>query len=131
MPHVDIYVRISPNAFHARNVSSGLETKTVASTPFTTSRLLVGEFTAAELVLSAQLASLAPVSLFRSRRIVMHPLAMIDGGLSEVEARVLLELAESCGASRAVVWTGPMLSDDAVARELRATRGTRVALSRS
>lgn len=48
-----------------------------------------------------------------------HPLEMSDGGLSEVEHRVLLELAGGCGSVKTVVHEGPELTDDGVRNALR------------
>lgn len=47
-------------------------------------------------------------------RVVVHPLERIDGGLTQVEERLLQELAIGAGASRAIVWQGAPLSDGEV-----------------
>jgi rod shape-determining protein MreB len=46
--------------------------------------------------------------------LVVHPLEMTEGGLSEIESRLLKELAIGCGAADAVVVTGPELTDQQV-----------------
>jgi len=43
---------------------------------------------------------------------------MTEGGLSEVEERVLRELAMCAGASKVVVWVGHELSDAEVKEKL-------------
>jgi hypothetical protein len=44
---------------------------------------------------------------------------MVEGGLSAVEERVLLELAMGAGARRSAVHLGPELSDDGVRAKLK------------
>jgi len=44
---------------------------------------------------------------------------MIEGGLSQVEERVLTEAAIGAGASKVVVWLGPELKDDEVKAKLK------------
>ena len=53
----------------------------------------------------------APIAL-------VHPVEMVEGGLSEVEERVFLELARGAGARKAVVYVGPDLGDDGVRAKL-------------
>lgn len=48
--------------------------------------------------------------------VVIQPLEMIEDGLSEVEERVLREVAASAGARKVVVWVGHELSDAEVMR---------------
>jgi rod shape-determining protein MreB len=49
----------------------------------------------------------------------MHPLEMTEGGLSEIEKRILNELAIGAGAMKVVVWVGPELSDTEVREKVR------------
>jgi hypothetical protein len=46
-------------------------------------------------------------------RLLVQPLEMTEGGLSEVEERVFLELGEGAGARHVKVHTGPKLSQQA------------------
>jgi hypothetical protein len=46
--------------------------------------------------------------------IVIHPLEMVEGGLSEVEEKTLTEIGYTLGAVRVIVVTGPELSDSDV-----------------
>ena len=50
---------------------------------------------------------------------VIHPLATLEGGLSQVEEQVFQELARGAGASRVLVWVGAPLSDAEVLAKLR------------
>lgn len=68
-------------------------------TPFTTKRLLIGAFKPAEKALSEGVDRLRGRGAFKkSFRAVIHPVNMSEGGLSEVEERVLRELVRSAGA---------------------------------
>jgi rod shape-determining protein MreB and related proteins len=51
-------------------------------------------------------------------RIVIHPLEMVEGGLSEVEERIFREVAISAGASKVIVWVGKDLNDAEVKEKL-------------
>ena len=79
---------------------------------FTTKRLLVGDFSAAQDCLSKAIKRLAPKKLFtrKTAAVVMHPMEMYEGGLSEVEERILNELAFSSGAIKVAMHTGATLT---------------------
>ena len=110
-----LYIKIFPNKIFVRNVKQNKELSKESSTPFTTQRLLVGEFTVAEKFLKALIAEVSPKGFFQTpHRAVVQPQAMIENGLSEVEQRLFLELALGSGASKAKVHTGSDLQDDAV-----------------
>ncbi len=114
-----VYVRVRRNEFRIRHVRTGAETSHPAETPFSNARMLVCDFSAAAQAFKAALKSAEHDRLFRPPpQIVMHPLEMIEGGLSDVEERLLLELARGAGASKAIVWTGPELSDEEVKARL-------------
>ncbi len=51
-------------------------------------------------------------------QILIHPLEMTDGGLCQIEERLFLEFAMRTGASKALVWVGPELSDEEVKEKL-------------
>ena len=83
--------------------------------PFTTRRLLVGEFTVAEETLRRGVSEVAGRGLFARRPVLLvHPLEMVEDGLSQVEDRVLRELGAGAGARKVLVWVGRELSDDEV-----------------
>ncbi|MDA8880931.1 hypothetical protein N9I26_07360 [Pseudomonadales bacterium] len=79
---------------------------------FTTKRLLVGDFSAAQDCLSKAIKRLAPKKLFtrKTAAIVMNPMEMYKGGLFEVEERILNELAFSSGAIKVALHTGATLT---------------------
>jgi hypothetical protein len=79
---------------------------------FTTKRLLVGDFSEAQDCLSKAIKRLAPKKLFtrKTAAVVMHPMEMYEGGLSEIEERILNELAFSSGAIKVALHTGATLT---------------------
>ena len=44
----------------------------------------------------------------------MHPMEKVEGGLTQIEERVFLEVAYGSGASKAAVWTGDQLRDEEI-----------------
>lgn len=116
-----VYVRVGRNQFRVKHIESGADTTVVASTPFTTTRLLIGQFVAAEQALKSALKQVSAGRLFAvSPAVVMHPMEMVEGGLSEIEERTLQEVAIGAGAAKAVVWVGRELSDSEVKEKLSA-----------
>lgn len=112
---VNLYVRIRHNRFDIRNLDSGHDFPTVyADTPFSSERLLVGQFSAAEPLLKTALkAALTGGFLARSPRLVIHPMEKVEGGLAQVEERIFTELGYGAGAIQVVLYTGAPLSDQA------------------
>ena len=114
-----VYVRVRRNQFRIRHVKSGADRTFQAAASFSTTRMLIGEFTAAEHALKAALKNAEKDRLLRlPPQILKHPLEMIEGGLSQIEERIFLEVAKGAGASKAMVWLGPELSDEEVKRKL-------------
>lgn len=99
-----LYVRIARDCMHVRHVESGREVRVDARQPFTGARLLVAQFTIAQKLLKQAIGSLsqgfgiAPV-------LVLHPLEMAEGGISESEERLLLDLGYGVGARHVAVVT--------------------------
>ena len=82
--------------------------------------MLIGDFTAAEHALKVSLKEIAKGRFFSvPPHVVMQPLEKIEGGLSEIEERIIREVAIGAGASKAVVWVGPELNDSQVKEKLR------------
>lgn len=106
------YLCLRRNRFELTNLASG-ETHIVhADTPFTTTRLIVGNFEAAESLLQKTLKDLKasfPV-------LIIHALEMNEDGLSFVEQRALREMGLGAGARAAFIYEGsPLQKDDALA----------------
>ena len=112
-----LYVRVKKNQFRIRNLNSATEATFDAQPPFTTTRLLIGQFLTAQNVLKRAVKETSKGGIFAvSPQVLIQPLEMIEGGLSEIEERVLKEVAIGAGASKVVVWVGHELTD-AEARE--------------
>ncbi|WP_428739084.1 hypothetical protein [Sulfurimonas sp.] len=103
------YVQIKKNSFIVRSVNSGKTIVFDASTPFSTDRLLIGEFTVAEGLLKKAFSTFGKSLV--GPKVVMHPLEMVDEKLSEVEEKILRELAFSVGAKDVKLWLGEELDD--------------------
>src|SRR5262245_11492254 len=123
MFRADLYVRISIDRIDVRNVRSGLVSGEVADPAFSTQRLLIGQFMVAQELLRGTVKAVVGWWPFRTRRLVMHPLERLEGGLSQVEERVLQELAASVGSRHTVVWVGESLSDEDVRAMLAGKHG--------
>lgn len=110
-----VYVKVTKNQFWVRHIENQNETIEIALEPFTTNRLLVGEFTTAEKILRAAIKKVHKEKWFLiSPVVIIHPMEMIDGGLSQIEERAFMELAAGAGARKVVVWVGHELSDQEV-----------------
>jgi len=110
-----IYVQVRKNAFRLRHIEGKRECEISAQRPFTTTRLLVGQFEVAESLLRKAIQEIGSGGLFKvSPVVVIHPMEMAEGCLSEVEERVYRELAMSTGARSVFVHVGATLSDSDV-----------------
>ncbi|MCG2595389.1 rod shape-determining protein [Ramlibacter sp. XY19] len=137
-----IYVQVSPHRLTLRNAKSGesvttspeialakgRKPKVVAVgakarkqesrnvqvlNPFAHPRTLLADFGAAELLLRTLMAQVkGSRSLFGGPRVVMHLQDDPAGGFTQLEIRGFQELAKGAGASQAVVWQGPNLTDE-------------------
>jgi MreB/Mbl protein len=114
-----IYVKIYKNKMTVRHINSNKELTESTDIPFTSQRLLVGDFTVAEQFLKYLVKKVAPTGWFTpSPKILIQPLEMIEGGLSQVEERALLELATQVGGRKVLVYCGAILSDKLVTEKL-------------
>jgi hypothetical protein len=114
------YVKIYRNKFIIENVSENTVQRSFSpSMPFTTERLLVGEFSlAVEFLKNAIKSMFANKLMLRKPAILLHPMEMISGGLCEVEHRLFQELALAAGGHKVVIWTGEELSKVQVKEKL-------------
>jgi rod shape-determining protein MreB and related proteins len=115
----DIYVRITRNLFRVKNLRSGQEAQGVPEAPFSTTRLLVGQFESAQRTLKSTLAQVGSGWFLVSPNVLMHPLEMVEGGLSQIEERILQELAVGAGAKKVIIFVGPALGDAEVSAKLK------------
>lgn len=83
----DIYVRVYVNKSIVRRIGHEPEIEVSADRPFTTTRLLVGDFDAANTLLTKTRKKNARFS-FLAPRIPIQPMEMIETGLSPVEVHI-------------------------------------------
>lgn len=115
----EIYARIYTNRIMLRLVRKNTIVERFSEPPFTSHRLLVGDFTTAEKLLAGSVKELVGRSWFAlSPSILVHPVEMVDGGLSQVEERVFLELGYGARGRNVKVYVGPELNDQAVIEKL-------------
>ena len=108
-----LYVQVLENKFIIQVLDNNVSREIfLPEKNFTTKRLLVGDFSAAQDCLSKAIKRLAPKKLFtrKTAAVVMNPMEMYKGGLSEVEERILNELAFSSGAIKVALHTGATLT---------------------
>lgn len=84
--------------------------------PFEHPRVLIEDFAGAEKLVQHAIRKLygkGPLS--PAPIVVVHPDFELDGGLTQIEARALLEMAEGAGARKAYVHYGRQLTDQEIA----------------
>ena len=115
-----VYIRVYKNRFSIQSADDDIAAEAFQATQaFSTDRLLVGHFSIAETLLKASMLNLWPKNLLsRTPAIIIQPMEMIEGGLCEVEERVLKELAFSAGAHKVVIWQGHELCNEEVLEQL-------------
>lgn len=76
-------------------------------------RTLIADFSAAELTLKYFVAKVVPRSILAvSPVMVIHPLSHLEGGLTQIEIRALVEMGMGTGARKVMVWEGRELTRD-------------------
>ena len=113
LPGNTIYVKIYENRIHIRNINDRKEIELTATSSFSTERLLIGNFTVAQTLITKGIKIVMGKKFF-APLILMHPIEKIDGGLSQVEERVLKDLAIMTGAQKVILWVGNELNDEDV-----------------
>ena len=117
-----IYVQVYVNKFFVKHIERNEEVTEKAPEAFTTTRLLIGDFLIAEKVLSKAMKTVGYNKWLSSKpTIVMHPMSMTDGGLSQVEDQILRELAVSVGARNSFVWVGEKLTNEEIISKCKST----------
>jgi len=115
-----LYVQIFADRFVVTNIEAGLTRELQRDQQFASPRMLIADFTMAQHQLTQLVKSVRRG--LRAPEILMHPMERIEGGVTQVEYRVFMELGVGAGASRVGVHTGAPLSGDAVRQAIRAYR---------
>ncbi|KHT28329.1 hypothetical protein RC98_07420 [Pectobacterium carotovorum subsp. carotovorum] len=93
-----LYIRIYRNTLTVRNVDTKQEVTEQSETPFTTTRLLLGQMIPAMKLLDRLARKVAPkrlIDLFSSHKVIIHVMEINEGGHSQVEFASYIELAKS------------------------------------
>lgn len=98
----------------------GVEYQEVPEKPFSTPRLLVGDFFSAEKTIRKCLENFSLGGFLRVSPVTLiHGVDQSEGGYSQVEERVLNELAYGAGSRKVVVWYGKVLECDEVIQKIK------------
>lgn len=103
-----IYIEIKHNHIVLSNIQHNLQTEVTGN--FSNGRLAIAHFKDSENILKDALKKVLKKGLLQSLTLVMHQQVLNDGGLSEVEERILLELGYGLGARKVYIWQGDVLN---------------------
>lgn len=113
-----VYVQVIENGYIVKVSGSENAVKFESTTPFSNSRLAVGNFVIAEHFLKGIIQKTKSNLLQPSPIVIMHQIIRNEDGLSQVESRVLRELAYGAGAIESYVWQGSPLTDEDIENEI-------------
>lgn len=110
----NLYVKIYKNKIVVKNLSNNLPAQMFTpDVSFSTNRLLIGTFAPAVQCLKHAIRSVASNSWLKVRpALLVQPMEMNEGGLSEVEDKLLRQCAFNAGGRKVVLWNGAELSND-------------------
>ncbi|MFV0596638.1 rod shape-determining protein [Shewanella sp.] len=78
--------------------------------PFSHPRMFVASFELAEKLLQYGISQLHSSGFRAAPRVIVHQLEKTEGGLTDIEDRVLRELALGAGAREVVIYLGPRIN---------------------
>lgn len=108
-----IYIQVEKDFVKFFHVNSGRHS-TVHGL-ISNQRLAIAHFMVAVESLKSGIDEVYPKSFFRAAPvIVMHQIYNAEGGLCEIEERILREVALSAGAKQVFVWQGQPLTSDQI-----------------
>ncbi|MFB2653671.1 MULTISPECIES: rod shape-determining protein [Shewanella] len=97
--------------------------------PFSHPRMFVASFELAEKLLQYGISQLHTSGFRAAPRVIVHQLEKTEGGLTDIEDRVLRELALGAGAREVVIYLGPRINtqfehyDDIKRAQFKARKG--------
>jgi len=112
-----IYVQVFRSKFIVRNVDSGESTEISRDQSYASPRMLIADFTMAQHQLKEAVRSVRRG--LRAPAILIHPMELIEGGITQVEYRTFVELGLGAGASKSSVYSGTPLSSDGIKKAIR------------
>ena len=93
-----LYLQIFSSRIVLKNSDSGMERDAHRDPQFTSPRMLVGDYTAAEQQTKALVKSVRRG--VRASALLVHPMERIEGGVTQIEQRMFRELGIGAGAAR-------------------------------
>jgi hypothetical protein len=111
-----IYVKVFAERFVLKNMESSEVLEIRRDPHFRSPRTLIGHFTSADKEFREGLKKVRRGLI--APWVLMHPMELIEGGLTQVESRALIELAAGSGARRVGVWEGQELFGDHVRKAI-------------
>ncbi len=115
-----LYVKLWKNEAQITDVLNGKSTREKSNIEFSNDRLLIADFYKAISFLKSLINKVKKDSLVkRYNSILVHPMELIEGGISEVELRIFVETFESVGGRVVKVWDGEELDRKQVIEKLK------------
>jgi len=100
-----LYIRIYSDYIEIRHLEKNIDIKRKAIDRFSNSRLILAEYYVAENFLLNLIKELYKGERIKSSlQILNQPIAIIDGGLSQVERRAFLDLGEHIGGRKVIIY---------------------------
>lgn len=111
-----LYIQISRNRITATNLDTGHEVSRLATTPFSTQRVVLARFDPANETILDAIRELRLKTSFATISIVIQQIEGAEGGLSDIEKRALRDLAEMAGAKKVFIAEveNPLSTADAI-----------------
>lgn len=118
--HDKLYIKVSKNFVEIIDVDKNRSINGKSLKPFSSERLLIAEFKIAEDFMNELVSKLKKGNNVKRNKIILfHPMDFVDGGISEVESRVFLEIGERLNGKVVKIWTGDELTNEQVVSELK------------
>ena len=113
-----LYIRLGEDSCSFYDPKTEKSKKFISASKFSNERLAVSDFVKAEQFLTESLKKFYGFGIIHpSPKVIIHQEFKTEGGLGDVEQRILRELAYSVGARDVYVWQGGKLSRDQIINE--------------
>lgn len=106
-PAKELHIKIWQNRLVLLDTGSGRTVEVLAELPFSTSRMLIGDFGHAVAALDRGTKQLYPSVMVLRPRVIVRPQEFTEGGLCQVEERVFREFGLEVGRDVEVRWRDP------------------------
>lgn len=113
-----LYIKIGENSYSFYDPKTEKSKEFYSTSKFSNERLAVSDFVKAEQFLNDSVKKFYDFDFIHpSPKVIMHQVFKTEGGLGDVEQRILRELAYSAGARDVYIWQGYELSRDQIINE--------------